>query len=91
MMKNTLPIENEIPKYKKRKKMRSLKSLSKKQLHDKQTQAFKNIVSDYEWLSRCKTRKSQLFNVFADTALRGIEKNAGRLDNILKVLLDETD
>lgn len=90
-MKNKSPLENDVPKYRKRKKMRSLKSLSKKQLDDKKSQAYKNIQSDFEWLSKFKTKKSPMGNVFAKVALDGIEKNTDRLDKILGVILgDET-
>lgn len=90
-MKNKSPLENEVPKHRKRKKMRSLKSLSKKQIDDKKTQAYKNINSDMEWLIKFKDKKkTSMSNVFITVALDGIEKNADRLDKILGVILGET-
>jgi molybdenum cofactor biosynthesis enzyme len=88
-MKNKVPLENDVPRHRKRKRMRSLKSLSKKQLNDKKAQAYKNIHADMEWLQRVKNRKSSFGNVFTLTALSGIEKNSDRLDKIIGVIIGE--
>lgn len=82
------PIENEVPKYRKRKRNRKLESMSKKHLLDLSHAKIKELENDIDFLFPYINVKERgdVTSVFFKFFLEGIDRTCDELNDIIKAL-----